>query len=221
MMDPVQVVGVSFDSGVPSVTITWSWWLIVLIVVVFALWRFVWVRYFPRQLQYLFAKKVNFKVKVGPFEFSRDIQRSYENVFIANRIYIELVTRKTVIPFDKENDVITEVYDSWYTLFTIVRTEVKNVPGDIIRTGKLTKGFIELTTKILNEGLRPHLTMYQARFRKWYKEAEADTSNKGKSPQEIQRLYPQYPELVASVGQVNEILQQYSNELHKFIHDEA
>lgn len=221
MMDTVQVVGIAFDGGTPSITITWSWWLVALIAVMVLFWRFVVVRFFPRPLQYLFAKKVNFKIKFGPVEFSKDIQRSYENVFIANRIYIELVTRKTVIPFDKENDVIAEVYDSWYTLFTIVRTEVKNVPGDIIRTGKLTKNFIELTTKILNEGLRPHLTMYQARFRKWYKEAEAADANKGKSPQEIQRLYPKYDELVASIGQVNAILQQYAAELHKFIHAEG
>lgn len=217
-MDEIQVIGVSFDGRVPSITLTWSWWLVALLTLAFVVWHFIVERLFPHPIQNLFAKKVNFKVKMGPIEFSRDVQRSYENVFIANRIYIELVTRKTVIPFDKENDVITEVYDSWYTLFTIVRTEVKNVPGDIIRTGKLTKNFIELTTEILNKGMRPHLTRYQARFRKWYKEAEADENNKGKSPQEIQRLYPEYDALVASIGGVNGILQQYADQLHSFIH---
>ena len=57
------------------------------------------------------------------------VKRNTENLFIANRIYLELVTRKAALPFDEDNDVIVEVYDSWYTLFSTIREEIKNVPG--------------------------------------------------------------------------------------------
>src|SRR3989442_1125827 len=45
------------------------------------------------------------------------IRPSYEDMQIAHRAWAELVTRKAALLFDEENDVIVEVYDSWYQLF--------------------------------------------------------------------------------------------------------
>lgn len=33
---------------------------------------------------------------------------------VAYKLWVELSTRKIGLPFDQENDVITEVYNSWY-----------------------------------------------------------------------------------------------------------
>ena len=38
---------------------------------------------------------------------------------------MELSTRKIAIPFDIENDVIDEVYDSWYNFFSTARELLK------------------------------------------------------------------------------------------------
>ena len=126
-----------------------------------------WLNRYDMEVEISGAPKV--KVKV---------ERNNENLFIANRIYIELTTRKAAIPFDEDNDVIAEVYDSWYKLFGIIREEIKSVPGRYLKDHDPTSALIGLTTRILNEGLRPHLTQYQARFRKWYEEEKARPENK-------------------------------------------
>lgn len=74
-----------------------------------------------------------------------------------------------------------------------------------------------MATDILNKGLRPHLTLYQAKFRKWYDEELAKDDNKGKSPQAIQKQFPEYNELITSMDNVNHILIEYSEQLHNFI----
>lgn len=47
---------------------------------------------------------------------------------IAYKLWVELSTRKIGIPFDKEYDVIIEVYNSWYEFFRIARELLKAVP---------------------------------------------------------------------------------------------
>ena len=49
---------------------------------------------------------------------------------LANDVWIELSTRKIALPFDEENDVIIEVYNSWYTVFERFREILKKVPMD-------------------------------------------------------------------------------------------
>jgi len=145
------------------------------------------------------------------------VERNHENLFIANRIYIELTTRKAAIPIDENNDSIEEIYDSWYVLFGIIRDEIKTVPGKYLIDHDPTKALIGLTRKILNDGLRPHLTEHQAKFRKWLENAKEEEVNKKLSPQDIQRQYPDFENLVKSMKEVNLILADYAKELDKLI----
>ena len=161
---------------------------------------------YEMELEFSGAPKAKFKV-----------QRSVENLYVANRIYIELTTRKAAIRVDEQNDVIDEIYDSWYKLFNIIRDEIKMVPGQYLKDHDPTEALIGVTLRILNDALRPHLTKYQARFRKWYRKELGSKENENLSPQEIQRKYPEYKELVESMLEVNDTLIQYSNELHKLI----
>jgi len=73
--------------------------------------------------------------------------------------------------------------------------------GDSCRKSTRKQGF--------NKGLRPHLTRWQARFRQWY--GEALKKSPDKSPQEIQRDFPQYRELVEDLIRVNKQLVEYAN----------
>lgn len=154
-------------------------------------------------------------IKLLGFEYTASIEKSNQNIFIANRIYVELITRKAAIEIDVENDVIVEVYDSWYTLFGIVRDEIKNVSGNNLRCGE-SNALIKLTIKILNEGLRPHLTQYQAKFRRWY-DGQLPY-NTCQSPQDIQKQYSEYKELIASMKKTNTLLIIFVEELRKFIY---
>jgi hypothetical protein len=153
----------------------------------------------------------------GTPKITYKVERNHDNLYIANRIYIELTTRKAALPIDENNDVIEEIYDSWYKLFGIIRDEIKSLPGRYLRNHDPTSALLGLTRKILNEGLRPHLTEHQAKFRKWYDEEKEEASNKNLSPQEIQKKYPDFVKLVASMKAVNLILVNYSNELDKLI----
>lgn len=130
---------------------------------------------------------------------------------IAYKIWVELTTRKIGIKFDEEYDVISEVYDSWYEAFKIIRGLLEEVPAERLNDAK---GLIDLTTKVLNKGLRPHLTKWQAKYRKWYNES---VNTPQKSPQEIQREFPEYQALVKDLKKTNEIMIKYASEIRRLI----
>jgi len=140
------------------------------------------------------------KVKIRP---------SYEDIQVAHKAWVELVTRKAALPFDEDHDVISEVYDSWYVLFQEMRSLTKTIPAEKVRGSKDTQELVRLLVDALNNGLRPHLTRWQATFRHWYDEALKKSLDK--SPQEVQRDYPQYSELVEDLIKVNKQLVKYAD----------
>lgn len=207
----IEVIRINIDSSKPALVFEINWYLIGGVLLLCSLIFFVWGKYISQRLN---IYDLGFEISGSP-KVKFKVQRNDANLFIANRIYIELITRKAAIPIDEENDVIEEVYNSWYKLFGIIRDEIKTVPGSYLKSHDPTIALIGLTTKILNDGLRPHLTEHQARFRKWY---ELEKKNNEKtSPQELQKRYPEYDDLIESMKQVNQTLIQYSNELNKLI----
>jgi len=207
----IEVIRISIDSSKPALAFEGNWYLIVGVLLLFLIIFFVWRKYLSQKFN---IYDLGVEISGSPKAFFK-VQRNDDNLFIANRIYIELTTRKAAIPIDEENDVIEEVYNSWYLLFGIIRDEIKTVPGRYLRSHDPTIALIGLTTKILNEGLRPHLTEHQAKFRRWYEQEKE--KNEKISPQELQRRYPEYDNLIESMKQVNKTLIQYSNELNKLI----
>lgn len=133
---------------------------------------------------------------------------------IAYSIWVELSTRKVGLPIDAENDVISEVYDSWYAFFSVTREMIKDIPVSKVR-GASTSKIIDLSVEVLNEGLRPHLTKWQARFRHWY---EHQMDNKSDvDPQELQKKFPAYDELVADLMEVNGHLIVYRFKMNELV----
>lgn len=163
--------------------------------------------------------EMTFNTGAGNMKYK--IVKNYANIEIAHKLYIELTTRKAAIKIEEENDVIVEIYNSWYDLFKTTRNELKNFTGDLLEDNDKSKELIHLATDILNEGLRPHLTKYQAKFRKWYDEKVEEEKGKNekdrKSPQEIQKEYLNYLELIDSMKNVNKILIKYKVELEKIL----
>lgn len=211
-----EIIRLSYDLDKPSITLESNWWLLGGIVLLIVLY-FIFKRQLRRRVENIFTSETSFEIKTGLITFNKKIKRNYQNLHIANRIYIELVTRKAAIPIDKDKDVLIEIYTSWYTLFKIIREEIKNLPGEFLINNDSSKALIDLTIEILNKGLRPHLTQFQAEFKKWYDhEVKQDTGNK-LSPQEIQKKYPKFKELTDSMLDVNATLKQYSDQLKKFI----
>ena len=69
----------------------------------------------------------------------------------------------------------------------------------------------------LNKGLRPHLTLWQAKFNKWYKSELEKEENKAVAPQVIQRNFPEYNVLMSDLLLINGQLVEYTNELKKIV----
>lgn len=136
---------------------------------------------------------------------------------IAYRIWVEISTRKIGLPIDLEHDVIEEIYDSWYAFFGVTRELVKDVPASKVRRPS-TQKIINLSIDVLNEGLRPHLTTWQARFRRWYERELSSDPNATLHPQDVQRKFPDYDELVADLKRVNGQLIAYRKKLNDLVH---
>lgn len=143
------------------------------------------------------------------------IRSNSVNIEIAYKIWVELNTRKIGLEIDFNNDVILDIYNSWYQFFGITRDLIKSLPATKIRIDKDSKELIEVSTKILNEGLRPHLTIWQAKFRRWYNTACSLDCNADKCPQEIQKEYKEYEKLKTDMIRINENLIRYKELIYK------
>ncbi|WP_123040156.1 hypothetical protein [Cohnella candidum] len=143
---------------------------------------------------------------------------SEKELDIAWKLYVQLSTRKASIPLD-DNDIISEVYDSWYQLFTTTREYLIEMPAKDIEENENAQKIIALALDVINKGLRPHLTEWQGKYRKWYNEAIQKEEFKGKSPQEIQKKYPHYNELIDDMKIVNTELLKYATQLKRFSHE--
>ena len=175
------------------------------------------------KIKNLFINKKITEIEIKALGVKCKIQNSYEVKQITYSLWVELQTRKLALPIDFENDVIVEIYDSWYTFFDITRNLIKKIPVEKINDNN-TKEIIELATKVLNKGLRPHLTSWQARFRNWYF-IETEKNKKSKnpiSPQELQTNFYidetyKYKNLIDDMSETNEILIEYKESLEKIL----
>ena len=140
------------------------------------------------------------KVKIKP---------NYRDMQIAYKLWIELSTRKIGLEIDLDNDVVKEIYDSWYEFFKLTRELIKDIPISKIRKDESTKELVRVAIEVLNEGIRPHLTRWQARFRKWYNTESGRDENRNLSPQDIQKKYPEYEKLTKEMIEVNRQLIEY------------
>ncbi len=175
-----------------------NWLLVAIIIFVVCI-----LVYFIRNFNFKKSRGHIFVDEVDLGIGTNSIKLKYNNIDqeIAYKIWVELNTRKIGLKFDEENDVIIEVYNSWYVSFGEIRDLIKELPGGQIEKNS---NLVRLVLEVLNEGMRPYLTKWQARFRKWYNEATGNEEYKNLSPQELQKKYPQYNEMVSDIKKANE-----------------
>lgn len=149
------------------------------------------------------------EVNLGIGNSSVKLSYNKKDQEIAYKLWVELSTRKIGIKFDEENDVIKEVYDSWYEFFKIARELLKEIPSSRIQ---YSQELIKLVENVLNIGLRPHLTKWQAKYRKWYDE---ELKNSNQTPQEIQKKYTEYSLLVTDLIETNNRMIEYKRLMEK------
>lgn len=170
-----------------------------------------------KSLKYFFEKRykiVDMNISIAnigniSIEKNKDISK------IAHKAWVEIMTRKVGLLFEEDKDVIVEVYNSWYSLFGIIRDLLKEIEPR--KKDKELEKLENILVKTLNYGLRPHLTKWQAKYRRWYnQEIEKDTNNQ-LSPQEIQKKYKKYYELIADLKETNKQMVQFAEELKKLV----
>jgi len=186
------------------------WWLLLLFLILIVL-------FFLLRSRKFFLKDYKIEeVEIGIRDYRVKIKPSFEDIQVAYKIWVEISTRKLGLEIDEENDVIVEVYNSWYEFFKITRETLKEIPAHKIVNPE-TQKIIDVSLKLLNEVVRPHLTKWQARFRKWYNEMQTDEKNKNLTPQQLQRKYPYYKELIKDMKEVNKNIMEYRKSLEKLI----
>jgi len=134
---------------------------------------------------------------------------------IAYKIWVELSTRKIGLPIDLNHDVISEIYDSWHNFFSVTRELIKDIPVNKVKNPS-TRKIITLSITLLNKGLRPHLTTWQARFRRWY-DRQLESAEDDADPQSIQAKYPKFKELKKDMETVNQRLIMYREKMHELV----
>ena len=126
-------------------------------------------------------------------------------------LYVHLSTRKAALPFNDKHDSIEDIYDSLYSLFDITRNLLTQLPP---RHFDKKDGIADLLIKVLNEGVRPHLTRWQVEFRSWMDREKNHPENSSRSPLEIQKDFPSYEELVDDLKTTNTELSKLAYELY-------
>lgn len=211
-----QLLTLAWDTATWTLTLSASAWLLAgaaILAVLVVLWKW-WFGGFAFKSFEIDQAEIG--VGNNKFRFKPNLTDKQ----VAYAIWVELSTRKIGLPIDFDHDVIAEVYDSWFNFFSVTRDLVKGVPVNQVKRDS-TQAIIKLSIEVLNEGLRPHLTHWQARFRRWY-ERELAKYDEGESgtvldPQEIQAKFPKYGELKADMLRVNEALIRYRRKMHELV----
>ena len=130
---------------------------------------------------------------------------------IAWKAYVQLVTRKAALPFDEEHDSIEDVYASLYSLFNATRDLLSDLPPKNFQN---PDGISAQLLRILNDGLRPHLTRWQSDFRTWIGNARKKDEFMSMSPVGLQKRYPRYSSLVEDLKDTNTELSELADGLY-------
>ncbi len=191
----------------------WVGLAVLLLAILFAIWRLLSGGFAFRSFEIDQAD-----IGIGNQKFS--FKPNTTDKQVAYAIWVELSTRKIGLPIDFENDVISEIYDSWHGFFTVTRDLVKGIPAHKVRRDS-TQKIICLSIEVLNEGLRPHLTRWQARFRHWYerelKKYDLGAGEEVLDPQNIQERFPKFEELKTDMERVNQSLIKYRQQMYKLV----
>ena len=202
----MEIFGVEFESW-NVVLLRLNWFAIILLLVIIFVVSWIYSVVNNR----ISRKSITIdEINLGIGDISVKLTYNKKDQEIAYKLWVELSTRKIGLMFDKEHDVITEVYNSWYEFFKIARELLKDIPASRL---PYSNDLIVLTEKVLNKGLRPHLTTWQAKYRKWYeKELLNNTED---TPQDLQRKYPYYEELVDDLITTNKRMLEYKKLMKK------
>ena len=212
-----RLISVSWDNVSNELGVSGNLWLIIGLVVLSVIGWLIWILVTTR----FSLKNIEFdEAQIGIGKGKVSFRPNIIDRQIAYAIWIEISTRKIGLPINFEDDVISEVYDSWYSFFGVTRELIKQIPVQKLNR-KSTRKILQISVDVLNHGLRPHLTKWQARFRFCYeRELQKYNINENEDlpdPQAIQARFPHYSELKEDLQRVNASLIAYREKLSELV----
>jgi hypothetical protein len=158
------------------------------------------------------------RVEVQFGSVSVSLKRTHEVVRVAHEAWAEIITRKAALPFDEEHDLVVDIYSSWYELFKELRALIRTIPAEQMqgKSGRAqsARDLVRVLEEVLNQGLRPHLTQFQSRFRPWYEHKTKEYTEE-LDGQFIQSQFRDYDELLADMRAVNGMMVKFSQDLKR------
>ena len=151
------------------------------------------------------------EVEIGVGSSKIKIKPNHDDLQVAYQLWVELKTRKLGLPFEEDHDVILEIYNSWHEFFKITRELIKSVPIAKIKGRQSTQQLVGISIDVLNKAIRPHLTKWQARYRHWIELEMRKEGSNDIPPQELQKRFPKYQELMSELKKTNSQLVAYAH----------
>lgn len=188
-------------------------WLVPVLILAGILCFLIWRKCTHKIESHLELDEAEIGIGQGKLKFKANL----EDLQVGYMFWVELSTRKIGLPIDESNDVIIEIYDSWYEFFGSARELIKSIPVSKVRTNESTRQIVRVSVQILNKDLRPHLTKWQAKYRRWWDTENTKPGNLRLSPQEIQKTFPEYSALMGELRQINARLIAYKVRLKTMI----
>jgi len=112
--------------------------------------------------------KIGVKLNLGFVELSGEWDPNDAERAAAWELYVELITRVSVVPLDRQEGLLREALASLYSIFGATRDILRRYGPEVAAPkidGQLTFGFLAVT--ILNAGLRPLLARWHPALTDW------------------------------------------------------
>jgi hypothetical protein len=154
-------------------------------------------------------QKVGVKINLGVAELSGEWEPNDVERAAAWELYVELITRVSVVPLGPDEGLLREALTSYYSIFASTREILRKYGPDIAEPklgGQFNFAYLAVT--ILNSGIRPLLARWHPALRHW--ENQCPT---GVSPVGHERAWPEAGALRADLDRTRIALTDYADAL--------
>jgi hypothetical protein len=152
-------------------------------------------------------KTVDVKLNLRVLEISGTWEPNDAERRAAWELYVELVTRVSVVPLRAEEGLLREALSSLYSLFATTREVLRRHGPEVAepkRSGQYNFGY--LAVAMLNFGVRPLLASWHPSLEDWETRRPADRSRR-----DHEQLWPQGDELREALKETRRILTVYAD----------
>lgn len=152
-------------------------------------------------------KSVDVKLNLKVLEISGTWEPNDAERRAAWEVYVELVTRVSVVPLRADEGLLREALTSMYSLFATTRDVLRQHGPEVAepkRNGQYNFGY--LAVAMLNFGIRPLLARWHPALEDWENQRPADRSRR-----DHEQLWPQSDELRAALMDTRRILTAYAD----------